>query len=228
MHLLANDLFARKQTAWPGELQQIGVVLQNRQDEGLHVGGKLILSVQIGLKDLAVQPHQDLAALQRQEALILCALVKAIAGQEQGELVPVGSGIIGAEHGAVAALIAHPVHMENLMSAVRKRDDHIGPVGADVGADLTDGVAVQAALTLAPGLGRAEDTLPGDGLIPGGVGVIGDGDAVDAADDGVGEILGVGNALHHRGGATAGVTGGSITLCGSSQMHVHWCDTAVQ
>ena len=29
-------------------------------------------------------------------------------------------------------------------------------------------------------------------------------------------------------GLCAGVTGGSITLCGSSQMHVHWCDTAVQ
>ena len=205
MHLLANNLFARKQTAWPGELQQIGVVLQNRQDEGLHVGGKLILSIQIGLKDLAVQPHQDLAALQRQEALILRALVKALAGQEQGELVPVGSGIIGAEHGAVAALIAHPVHMEDLMSSVRKRDDHVGPVGADVGADLTDGVAVQAALALAPSLGRAEDTLTGDGLVPGDVGVIGDGDAVDAADDGIGEILRVGNALHHGGGAAHGV-----------------------
>ena len=86
MHLLANNLFARKQTAWSGELQQIGVVLQNRQDEGLHVGGKLILSIQIGLKDLAVQPHQDLAALQRQEALILRALVKALAGQERVNL----------------------------------------------------------------------------------------------------------------------------------------------
>ena len=91
------------------------------------------------------------------------------------------------------------------MSAVRKRDDHVGPVGADVGADLTDGVAVQAALALAPGLGRAEDTLPGDGLVTGGVGVIGDGDAVDAADDGIGEILRVGNALHHGGGAAHGV-----------------------
>lgn len=47
----------------PEKLQQVGVVLQNRQDEGLHIGGKLILSVQIGLKDLAVQPHQDLTAL---------------------------------------------------------------------------------------------------------------------------------------------------------------------
>ena len=91
------------------------------------------------------------------------------------------------------------------MSSVRQRDDHIGPVGADVGADLTDGVAVQAALALAPGLGRAEDTLPGDGLVPGDVGVIGDGDAVDAADDGIGEILRVGNALHHGGGAAHGV-----------------------
>ena len=75
------------------------------------------------------------------------------------------------------------------MSAVRKRDDHIGPVGADVGADLTDGVAVQAALALAPGLGRAEDTLPGDSLVPGGVGVIGDSNAVAAADDGILAIL---------------------------------------
>lgn len=34
--------------------------------------------------------------------------------------------------------------------------------------------------------------------------------------------------LSARRCAMAGVTGGSITLCGSSQMHVHWCDTAVQ
>lgn len=34
--------------------------------------------------------------------------------------------------------------------------------------------------------------------------------------------------LSARRCAMAGVTGGSITLCGSSQMHVHWCDTTVQ
>ncbi len=92
------------------------------------------------------------------------------------------------------------------MPPVRQGDDRVGPVGAHVGADLADGIAVETAVPLTPGLRRAEDALPGDGLGPGGVGVIGNVDGGNAADDGVGEIPGVGNALHHGGRAPHGVT----------------------
>ncbi|CAN4017025.1 TRAP transporter small permease, partial [Dysosmobacter welbionis] len=145
-------------------------------------------------------------------------------GQEQGELLPVGGGVVGAEHGAVAALVAHPVHMEDLLAAVRQLDDHIGPVGAHVGADLAHHVAGQAPVALALGA-LAEDALLGDGLLPGGYGLGGDGKLVGLADDGIGEILGVGNALHHGGGPAHGVAAGvdalEIGLEGGDALLVH-------
>ena len=126
---------------------------------------------------------------------------------EQGELLLVGGAVVGAEDGAVAALVAHPVHVEDLPPPVGQCDDHVRPVGAYVGADLADRVAGQAAVALPLG-GLAEDALLGDAALPGGDGLLRDSGLVGVADDLLGEGGGVGDALHHRGGAPEHVSGG--------------------
>ena len=107
-----------------------------------------------------------------------------IRDREQGELLPVGGGVVGAEHGAVAALVAHPVHMEDLMAAVGQLDDHVGPVGAHIGADLAHHVAGQAAVALTLGA-LTQNALLGNGLRPGGHGLGGNGDFVGLTDEDV-------------------------------------------
>ena len=97
------------------------------------------------------------------------------------------------------------------MPPVRQLHHHVGPVGAHVGADLAHHVAGQAAAALALG-GLAENALFGNGVRPGGHGLGGNLKLVGLPNDGVCEPLGVGDALHHRGGAPHGVAAGVDAL----------------
>ena len=90
------------------------------------------------------------------------------------------------------------------MAAVGQLNDYIGSVGAHISADLAHHVAGQAPVALALGA-LTQNTLLGNGLRPGGHGLGRDGDLMGLADDGVGKILGVGNALHHGGRTPHGV-----------------------
>ena len=61
-----------------------------------------------------IEPHAEELAL-RQEALVRGA-VEVLAAPEQRELVLVGTALaVRAEHGAVAALVAHPVNVDDLV-----------------------------------------------------------------------------------------------------------------
>lgn len=100
-------------------------------------GGRAVIRGRVCLEYLTLQPNQYLSTAQRQESLIFLALIKSAPGQEQGEFIPIGRGVIGAEYRAVAALIAHTVHMENFVPPTREFDDHIGPVRAHISTDLT-------------------------------------------------------------------------------------------
>ena len=81
-----------------------------------------------------------------QEALVL-GVLHVLLAPEQGELVLVGMTLlVGAEHGAVAALVAHAVDMYHLMlGRARHLNGNVGAVGAHVAADLAHRAAAQAA-----------------------------------------------------------------------------------
>ena len=98
------DLFSR----WSAD--QVGILGENGQNQQLHIRGQVVIPIQVDFPD-SVQPDQNLPSAQGQEALVVGASVKVLAAVEQGELVAVGRAVVGAEDGAVAAFVAHPVHM---------------------------------------------------------------------------------------------------------------------
>src|SRR5699024_7337309 len=115
--------------------------------------------VHVVLPFLLRQAHPGLAPRQAQEALVL-AVVHILPAPEQGELILIGPGIVGAEHGAVAALVAHAVHVDDLAHLqAGHRHRHVGPVGAHAGASLAYRSAAQAAAFLA-GLAIGADVAP--------------------------------------------------------------------
>ena len=133
-------------------------------------------------------------------------MVKVLPAPEQGKFIPVGAGVIGAEGGAVAAFVAHAVHVDDLpLPLARHRHRHVGPVGTDLGAGLTHRGAAQTAAVAAVG---AQLSPLGQGrLIVGadvGPGVL----AAVQGDDGAGGPGGVGDGLHHRGRAPSGIAHG--------------------
>ena len=137
------------------------------------------------------------------------AVGHVLGGLEEGEFIVAGLAVVGAELGAVAALVAHLVDVDDLAAAVGGEDGHVGPVGAGVHAVLADGGALEAALPLASGAaGHSQDALPGHHVGSGGIGLGGNLIGVGMAQNLRGEGGGIGDALHHRGGAAHGVTGG--------------------
>ena len=139
-----------------------------------------------------------------QEALVL-GVLHVLLAPEQGELVLVGTALlVGAEHSAVAALVAHAVDVDDLMlGETRHLNGNVGAVGAHIAADLAHRTAAQAAGLGAVALVAAQRPLAlvagvlATGLLVA-VGVL----VKVHASDGAGDFGGVGNSLDH-GGRTA-------------------------
>ena len=119
---------------------------------------------------LPVQPDQNFLSAKRQETVIMNRFFESRMIMEQRELITVRCRVIRTEHSTVAALIAHPVHVENLVGSIGHFNDHIGPVGTHIGTALADHIAAEAAVTFA--LGRqCQNALLGIGSFSCGTGL---------------------------------------------------------
>ena len=195
--------------SWFG-LVQVAVRVADGADEQ---GDVLRQTGAVGAADLlGEQADADLAALEEAEAEVL-GIVHVLFGLEQGELILARLGVVRAEGGAVAALVAHPVDMQNFRPAVGQADDDVGAVRADIGAVLADGVAVEAALALALDVLRhSKDALLRNGLGHGRVGGIGNFVGVLLADHDLRKLRSVGDAFNDGGGAAVAVACGVNAL----------------
>ena len=195
-----------------GSVIQVAVLVADGDDECLQLGRQLVLPAQIVVLWLAEGADAHLIAAQEQHAGVV--RVRHILHRlEQGELVVARLGGVGAELGAVAALVAHLVHMDDLMAAIGHADSHIGTVGAGVHTVLAHGSALEATLALpADASAHGQNALLGLGVGLGDVSLLRDVVGVGLADDRLGKGGGVGDALHHGGGAALGVTGGVHAL----------------
>ena len=98
----------------------------------------------IDLLHLSGKTQTYMCPLKHQEALILAA-VHILLRPEQRQLVLVWPSAVRAEDRAVAALIAHPVHVKDLIHLqARDLDRDIRAVRTDIRADLADGRTAQA------------------------------------------------------------------------------------
>ena len=112
--------------------EQVAVLVAEGNDQGLQIGRQAVVGVaQIIVLGLTEGADAHLVAAQEQDACVV-GIHHILNGLEQGELVVAGLGGVGAELGAVAALVAHLVHMDDLVAAVGHGDSDIGPVGAGV------------------------------------------------------------------------------------------------
>ena len=142
---------------------------------------------------------------------------------EEGELIVAGLGVVGAELGAVAALVAHFIHVQDLVAAVGHGDGHIGPVGAGIHAVFAHGMALQAALALTAGIfAHDEGALLGDGIGLGHIGLGGDLIGVSRADDFLGKTGGIGNALAMLGVIACPITSGDTAFRSARLVLADW------
>ena len=153
--------------------EQIAVLIPDGEDEGLQFPGQVVGLVQVILLGRTGQPHPDLAVLQEQDAGVV-GVLHILGGLEQSELIVAGLGGIGAELGAVAALVAHLVHVEDLVAAVGHGDGHVCTVGAGIHAVFAHGGALKAAAALlAHAAAHVQDALLGLSVGLGDIGLLG-------------------------------------------------------
>jgi hypothetical protein len=97
----------------------------------------------------------------------IIAVLKVFKAAENREFITVRYPRVGAEERAVSAFVAHPVYVDDLMGSLDrfrgfmvKLNHDVSPVGTYVGADLAEGVAAKAAVTVGlVGLGFGDDPL---------------------------------------------------------------------
>ena len=113
----------------PSLLEQIGIAGEKHAEQGPQTLRQRRV-LRGGLQDLLSQTEADQTFPQEEEPGVL-GVLKIPGAQEQGQLVLAGGGGIGAEGGAIAALVAQGVQMQDLEGAVLQPEGDVGPVGAD-------------------------------------------------------------------------------------------------
>src|SRR5699024_3358460 len=155
--------------------------------------------------------------LQLQEALVL-AVDEILLTPEQGELILVRTAVVGAEGAAVAALVTHTIHVDDLAHPhTGHSDGHVGTVGAHLGAGLAHGGAAQAAAVIAAAAIGADVAALGQRLLIVGVDVLVHIDVHVEVLNGAGGLGSAGNGLHHGAGALLAVSDDVDVLHGGLQ-----------
>ena len=171
------------------------------QDQHLDLLRQVVQLCQIDVLDSASEADADGVAAEEQNALV-CAVRHVLRRLEKRELVVARLRGVGAEVRAVAALVAHLIDVDDLRPAVGQHDRDIGAVRAGIDAVLADGIAAQAARTLAAGVLRHfQNALLRDGLRLRRIGRRRDLVGMRLADNGFRERGGIGNALNDGRGA---------------------------
>ena len=119
-------------------IKEIGVVGADGEDQVLDLFRQLVGLRQIVFLDLRHADEHLVAA--EEEDTGIAAVFHVFLRLEERELVAAWLGCVRAELRAVAALVAHFVDVQDLMTAVGELDDDVCAVRAGIGAVFADGV----------------------------------------------------------------------------------------